>query len=285
MLYSCGIQVWQRERERDGVFHKEAKMSVDLTAAYKDTTKEMYKSENAEVKDSCLPNNVFVKICDQRTPPGDTKSTQKPEFDLFSLCFQSHNLFWIVLRPTSPSQSMLTHTASWRWQHATTRSWIWRRSVWETISFRQSRLWRAGRRHIDRGSEASKNRYFKSTCECFLCDYRYCFFVFFYFIWGFFAVAGAQRAARSGDEKTTGLFQSDASARRVVRVRACSSASVGCFPTALRFNLHLHTEKPTPAFTPTSHMCTQDYINPKENSTTTNKERFVYKWTGCAKLF
>lgn len=139
----------------------------------------MCKSENAEVKDSCLPNNVFVKICDQRTPPGDTKSTQKPEFDLFSLCFQSHNLFWIVLRPTSPSQSMLTHTASWRWQHATTRSWIWRRSVWETISFRQSRLWRAGRRHIDRGSEASKNRYFKSTCECFLCDYRYCFFCFF----------------------------------------------------------------------------------------------------------
>lgn len=101
------------------------------------------------------------------------------------------------------------------------------------------------------------------------------FFCFFYL--GFFAVAGAQRAARSGDEKTTGLFQSDASARRVVRVRACSSASVGCFPTALRFNLHLHTEKPTPAFAPTSHMCTQDYINPKENSTTTNKERFVYK--------
>lgn len=64
-------------------------MSVDLTAAYKDTTKEMCKSENAEVKDSCLPNNVFVKICDQRIPPGDTKSTQKPEFDLFSLCFQS----------------------------------------------------------------------------------------------------------------------------------------------------------------------------------------------------
>lgn len=116
-----------------------------------------------------------------------------------------------------------------------------------------------------------------------LWDYRYCFFL--YFIWGFFAVAGAQRTARSGDEKTTGLFQSDASARRVVRVRACSSASVGCFPTALRFNLHLHTEKPTLAFAPTSHMCTQDYINPKENSTTTNKERFVYKWTGCAKLF
>lgn len=45
VAFRCGRE---RERERGGVFHKEAKMSVDVTAAYKDTTKEMCKSENAE---------------------------------------------------------------------------------------------------------------------------------------------------------------------------------------------------------------------------------------------
>lgn len=36
---------------------------------------------------------------------------------------------------------------------------------------------------------------------------------------------------------------------------------------------------------PSSHMCAEDYINLRQNSTTTNNECFVYERPGRAKLF
>lgn len=60
-------------------------------------------------------------------------------------------------------------------------------------------------------------------------------------------VADSERAAGSGDKKTTGLFQSDATTRRVGK-RACRDArsascflihgSSGCFPKSLCYKLH-----------------------------------------------
>lgn len=116
---------------------------------------------------------------------------------------------WTVFRPKSRSWSTVMHSASWRWQPAITRSWIWRWIVWETVSSKQSGPWRAGRRLIARGSNAWKNRYLNFECED-----RFMFvFVYLPNIFSlslFFTVADSERAAGSGDKKTTGLFQSDA---------------------------------------------------------------------------
>lgn len=83
-------------------------------------------------------------------------------FIFLILYFQLYKLMWTVFRPKSPSWSTLMHSASWRWQRIITRSWNWRRLVWETVSSKQSRPWRPGRRPIARGSNAWRSRYFNS---------------------------------------------------------------------------------------------------------------------------
>lgn len=189
-------------------------------------------------------------------------------------------------------------SASWRWQHAITRSWIWRWIVWETVSSKQSRPWRAGRRPIDRGSNVWKNRYFNFECED---RFIYLWFASFYLpnICLIFIVADSERAAGSGDKKTTGLFQSHATTWCVGREPAVTYVAplASSFMAPLAASQHLyvtsciHCESTHNTNTllrrllPPMHMCTADYINLQENSTTTNNECFVYEWTGCAKLF
>lgn len=142
-------------------------------------------------------------------------------FNVLILYFQWYKLMWTVFRPKSPSWSTVTHSASWRWQPAITRSWIQRRIVSETVSSKQREPWRRGRRPIARGSNAWKNRYFNSKCGSSVGKVDR-----FASNWGvinlsslslFFIAADSERAARSGDEKTTGLFQSDAATRCVGR--------------------------------------------------------------------
>lgn len=138
-----------------------------------------------------------------------------------------------------------------------------------------------------------------STCGCL----STCLLIFLFLL--LLIVADSQRTAGPGVQKTTGLFQSDATTWCVGRVPAVKYvaplASTFTAPLAasqkhyvtsyIHIWTHVHIHTHTYANTlprrllPPMHMCTPDYINLQENSTTTNNECFVYKWTGCAKLF
>lgn len=75
----------------------------------------------------------------------------------------------------------------------------------------------------------------------------------FFFV--FYLGADSERAAGSGDDKTTGVLQSDATTRRVGRQRPCSEVcstsgflihcSSGSFPTTLCYKLRPHLETHT----------------------------------------
>lgn len=130
-----------------------------------------------------------------------------------------------------------------------------------------------------------------------------CVSVFIYSSYNFFlspsSAADSEGAAGSGDKKTTGIFQSDAETwcvgrDRLVKYVAPLASTLTVFLAAsqqqyVTSNIdiwkHMHTQTLRRTCSHPRHMCTPDYINLQENSTTTNNEPFVCKWTGCAKLF